>query len=39
MTPENGKNDTKYDVSDFLPRDFFVGIVKLHKFTDFRTCT
>ncbi len=37
MTPENGKNDTKYDekiqntdfllVSDFVPRDFFVGIV------------
>ncbi len=38
MTPENGKNDTKYDekiqnkptscwVSDFVPGDFFVGIV------------
>ncbi len=49
MTPENGKNDTKYDekiqntdfllVSDFVPRDFFVGIVKLHECTDFRTCT
>ncbi len=49
MTPENGKNDTKYDekiqkptsclVSDFVPGDFFVGIVKLHKCTDFRTCT
>ncbi len=46
MTPENGKNDTKYDernskqptscwVSDFVPGDFFVGIVKLHKCTDF----
>ncbi len=50
MTPENGKNDTKYDekiqnsrlpvwISDFVPGDFFVGIVKLHKCTDFRTCT
>ncbi len=25
-------------VSDFVPGDFFVGIVKLHKCTDFRTC-
>ncbi len=50
MTPENGKNDTKYDkkiqnkptsclVSDFVPRDFFVGIVMLHECTNFRTCT
>ncbi len=49
MTPENGKNYTKYDdkiqksqlpfFSDFVPRDFFVGIVKLHECTDFRTCT
>ncbi len=47
MTPEN---DTKYDkkilnnrlpvgFSDFVPRDFFVGIVMLHKCTDFRTYT
>ncbi len=38
MTPENGKNDTKYDetiqnnrlpvgFSDFVPRDCFVSIV------------
>ncbi len=49
MTPENGKNDTKYDEKIqnsrlpvgflILPGDFFVGIVKLHKCTDFRTCT
>ncbi len=49
MTPENGKNDTKYDekiknsqlpfFSDFVLRDFFVGIVKLHECTDFHTCT
>ncbi len=49
MTPENGKNDTKYDekiqnnrlpvrFSDFVPRYFFVGIVMLHECTDFRTC-
>ncbi len=46
MTPENGKNDTKYDkkiqnnrtsclVSDFVPRDFFVGIVMLHEVYQF----
>ncbi len=50
MTPENGKNYTKYDEkiqNSRLPvgflisylETFFVGIVKLHKFTDFRTCT
>ncbi len=50
MTPENGKNDHKYDEKIqnnrlpvgfliFVPRDFFVGIVKLHECTDFRTCT
>ncbi len=50
MTPENGKNDTKYDEkiqNSRLPvwflilyqGDFFVGIVKLHECTDFRTCT
>ncbi len=49
MTPENGKNDTKYDEkiqNNRLPvgflisyLDFFVGIVKLHECTDFRTCT
>ncbi len=47
MTPENGKNDTKYDEKiqnsrlpvGFLISFFFVGIVKLHKCTDFRTCT
>ncbi len=47
MTPENGKNDTKYDEkiqNSRLPvgflisylGDFFVGIVKLHECTDFR---
>ncbi len=50
MTPENGKNDTKFAekiqnkptscwVSDFVPGDFFVGIVMLHECTDFYTCT
>ncbi len=50
MTPENGKNDTKYDEkiqNNRLPvgflilylETFFVGIVKLHECTDFRTCT
>ncbi len=50
MTPANGKNVTKYDekiqnnltscwVSDFVPGDFFVGIVMLHECTDFHTCT
>ncbi len=47
MTPSNGKNITKYYekindfsvVSDFVPEDFFVGIVMLHECTDFHTCT
>ncbi len=48
MTPANGQNVTKYDekiqntscwVSDFVPGDFFVGIVMLHECTDFHTCT
>ncbi len=50
MTPENGKNDTKYDEkiqNSRLPvwflisylETFFVGIVKLHECTNFHTCT
>ncbi len=51
MTPENGKNDTKTKFaekfkitdfllgSDFVPGDFFVGIVMLHECTNFYTCT
>ncbi len=50
MTPANGKNDTKYDEKiqnnrlpvgfrDFVPGDFFVGIVMLHECADFHTCT
>ncbi len=45
MTPENGKNDTKYDKkiqNNRLPvwflisyQDFFVGIVMLHECTIF----
>ncbi len=45
MTPANGKNVTNMTrkfkitdflwVSDFVPGDFFVGIVMLHECTDF----
>ncbi len=49
MTPENGKNDTQFAEKiqnnrlpvglDFVPGDFFVGIVMLHECTNFYTCT
>ncbi len=49
MTPENGKNYTKFaekfKITDFLlgsgfrTRRLFVGIVMLHECTDFYTCT
>ncbi len=47
MTPENGKNDTKYGEKiqnsrlpvGFLISDFFVGIVMIHECTDFRKST
>ncbi len=36
---QNNRLPVGFRVSDFVPGDFFVGIVMLHECTDFHTCT